>query len=163
MSELSNRVAQVEREAREARAEVERLRSAPAVCAVDVEAAAKEIADGFELHLGDDDTRTESLIVAILRKNTRAVSVEEVARAIHEEAMRGDTWERIVKDNPVALALRFSAARAALRARVAELEEMLRDAHRRIEPSANEEGGAWARVLLNDIEEVLTATPEPQQ
>lgn len=47
----------------------------PAVCAVDVEAAAKAIADGFELHQGEGDTRTESLIVAILRKHTRADAV----------------------------------------------------------------------------------------
>lgn len=77
------------------KAEVERLRAAHAVCAVDVEAAAKEIADGFALHLGDDDTRTESLIVAILRKHTCPIDQPSPAapRGEWTEEQREAAWD----------------------------------------------------------------------
>lgn len=83
--------------------------TSPAVCAVDVKATARAVSRIIE---GGDEGNFEGTVEAALYEHTRAVSVEEVARAIHEEAMRGDTWERV-----------FSAARAALRAIGARLAQ----------------------------------------
>lgn len=45
-----------------------------AVHTTDIEAAAKAIADGFELHQGEDDTRTTEIVRDILRENTRPLN-----------------------------------------------------------------------------------------
>lgn len=111
-------------------AELARLRTAaPTVAVTDVEKAAKKINDRIHEEVGDWFKKIGFKgggemgywigtvpITDILRDCTSAASVEEVARAIHEDALNGDTWERIVTGNPTALDLRRACARAALRA-----------------------------------------------
>ena len=118
-------------------AELARLRTAaPTVAVTDVEKAAKKINDRIHEEVGDWFKKIGFKgggemgywigtvpITDILRDCTSAASVEEVARAIHEDALNGDTWERIVTGNPTALDLRRACARAALRAIGARLAE----------------------------------------
>ena len=70
----------------------------PAGHTTDIEAAAKAIADGFELHQGEDDTRTTEIVRDILREHTRPI--DQTSPAVHTTDIEAASYDVCAANYP---------------------------------------------------------------